>query len=134
MRDTVIVSAVRTPIGKFLGALKSFPAPALGAMVVREAVRRAGIDPALVDECIMGNVVAAGEGQNPARQAALNGGLADRVAAMTINKVCGSGLKAVMLAAQGLATGDSEIAVAGGMESMSNTPYLLERVREGLRM
>jgi acetyl-CoA C-acetyltransferase len=134
MRDTVIVSAVRTPIGKFLGALKTFSAPQLGAIVVREAVRRAGIDPALVDECIMGNVVAAGEGQNPARQAALNGGLADHVAAMTINKVCGSGLKAVMLAAQGLATGDIEIAVAGGMESMSNTPYLLERLREGLRM
>jgi len=134
MRDSVIISAVRTPTGKFLGSLKDFPAPQLGAIVVREAVRRAGIDPAAVDECIMGNVIAAGEGQNPARQAALNGGLADHVAAMTINKVCGSGLKAVMLAAQGIATGDIDIAVAGGMESMSGTPYLLPRVREGLRM
>ncbi|HEU4926082.1 MAG TPA: acetyl-CoA C-acetyltransferase [Vicinamibacterales bacterium] len=131
---SVIVSAVRTPAGKFLGALKDFTAPQLGALVVREAVRRAGIDPASVDECIMGNVIQAGNGQNPARQAALNGGLSDRVAAMTINKVCGSGLKAVMLAAQGIATGDIEIAVAGGMESMSNAPYLLPRVREGLRM
>jgi acetyl-CoA C-acetyltransferase len=134
MRESVIVSAVRTPTGKFLGSLKDFTAPQLGAIVVREAVRRAGLDPAAVDECIMGNVVAAGEGQNPARQAALKGGLPDTVAAMTINKVCGSGLKAVMLAAQGTATGDIDIAVAGGMESMSNTPYLLQRVREGLRM
>jgi acetyl-CoA C-acetyltransferase len=134
MRESVIISAVRTPTGKFLGSLKEFSAPRLGAIAVREAVRRAGIDPATVDECIMGNVIAAGEGQNPARQAALNGGLADRVAAMTINKVCGSGLKAVMLAAQGIATGDIDVAVAGGMESMSNTPYLLSRVREGLRM
>ena len=133
-RDAVIVSAARTPTGKFLGSLKDFTAPQLGAIAVREAVRRAGLDPAAVDECIMGNVVAAGEGQNPARQAALNGGLADHVAAMTINKVCGSGLKAVMLAAQGIATGDIDVAVAGGMESMSNTPYLLSRVREGLRM
>ena len=130
----VIVSAVRTPTGKFLGALKDFSAAQLGALVVREAVRRAGIDPASVDECIMGNVIQAGNGQNPARQAALNGGLDERVAAMTINKVCGSGLKAVMLAAQGIATGDIEIAVAGGMESMSNAPYLLPRVREGLRL
>jgi acetyl-CoA C-acetyltransferase len=134
MRDSVIVSAVRTPTGKFLGGLKAFTAPQLGAMVVREAVARAAIDPQLVDECIMGNVIQAGNGQNPARQAALNGGLDDRVAALTINKVCGSGLKAVMLAAQGIATGDIEIAVAGGMESMSNAPYLLPRVREGLRM
>ncbi len=134
MREPVIVSAVRTPTGKFLGSLKDFPAPQLGALTVREAVRRAGIDPDSVDECIMGNVVTAGEGQNPARQAALNGGLSDHVAAMTVNKVCGSGLKAVMLAAQGIATGDIDIAVAGGMESMSNTPYLLPRVREGLRM
>src|ERR671935_2376750 len=134
MRETVIVSAVRTPTGKFLGALKGFSAPQLGAMVVGEAIRRAAIDPEIVDECIMGNVVSAGLGQNPARQAALNGGLPDHVAALTINKVCGSGLKAVMLAAQGIATGDIEIAVAGGMESMSNAPYLLPRVREGLRM
>jgi len=134
MEQAVIVSATRTPTGRFLGGLKSLTAPQLGALVVREAVRRAGIDPASVDECIMGNVLSAGVGQAPARQAALRGGLADHVAALTINKVCGSGLKAVMLAAQGIATGDIEIAVAGGMESMSNAPYLLDRVREGLRM
>jgi len=134
MRESVIVSAVRLPTGRFLGGLKDFTAPQLGAMVVREAVRRAGIDPASVDECIMGNVLSAGLGQNPARQAALGGGLDERVAAMTINKVCGSGLKAVMLAAQGIATGDIDIAVAGGQESMSGAPYLLPRVREGLRM
>ena len=134
MREAVIVSAVRLPTGKFLGTLKEFQAPELGALVVREAVRRAGIDPATVDECIMGNVVSAGAGQAPARQAALKGGLADHVAALTINKVCGSGLKAVMLAAQGIATGDASVVVAGGMESMSNAPYLLPRVREGLRL
>jgi acetyl-CoA C-acetyltransferase len=134
MREPVIVSAARTPTGKFLGSLKDFTAPQLGALAVGEAIRRAGIDPALVDECIMGNVVTAGEGQNPARQAALHGGLGDHVAAMTINKVCGSGLKAVMLAAQAVATGDIDVAVAGGMESMSNAPYLLPRIREGLRM
>jgi len=134
MRETVIVSAVRTPTGKFLGGLKDFKATELGAMAVREAVRRAGIDPASVDECILGNVVSAGAGQAPARQAALNGGLANGVGALTINKVCGSGLKAVMLATQGIALGDIDIAVAGGMESMSNCPYLLTRVREGLRM
>src|SRR5579862_8941928 len=134
MPETVIVAAVRTPTGKFLGALKTFAAPQLGSMVVREAVRRVGIDPAIVDECIMGNVVSAGLGQNPARQAALNGGLPDHVAALTINKVCGSGLKAVMLADQGIRAGDIDVAVAGGMESMSNCPYLLPRVREGLRM
>src|SRR3954447_6048284 len=134
MPDAVIVSAVRTPTGKFLGGLKGFSATQLGALVVSEAVRRAGIEPALVEECIMGNVVSAGLGQAPARQAALRGGLADHVAALTINKVCGSGLKAVMLASQAIATGDIEVAVAGGMESMSNAPYLLERVREGLRM
>ena len=134
MNEAVIVSAVRTPTGKFLGSLKDCTAPQLGALVIAEAVRRAGIDPAVVDECIMGNVVAAGEGQNPARQAALNGGLSHNVAALTINKVCGSGLKAVMLAAQGIATGDIEVAVAGGMESMSNCPYLLPRAREGARM
>jgi acetyl-CoA C-acetyltransferase len=133
MQEAVIVSAVRTPTGKFLGGVKGFQATELGALVVREAVRRAGIDPAGVDECIMGNVVSAGLGQAPARQAALRGGLADHVAALTINKVCGSGLKAVMLATQAIATGDIEIAVAGGMESMSNAPYLLHRVREGLR-
>jgi acetyl-CoA C-acetyltransferase len=134
MQDAVIVSAVRTPTGKFLGGLKDLSATQLGALVVREAVGRAGIDPASVEECIMGNVVSAGLGQAPARQAALRGGLADHVAALTINKVCGSGLKAVMLAAQGIATGDIETAVAGGMESMSNAPYLLRGAREGLRM
>jgi acetyl-CoA C-acetyltransferase len=134
MPDSVIVSAVRTPTGKFLGGLKTLTAPQLGALVVAEAVRRAGIDPGVVDECIMGNVVSAGLGQNPARQAALRGGLADHVAALTVNKVCGSGLKAVMLADQAIRTGDIDIAVAGGMESMSNCPYLLPRVREGLKM
>ena len=134
MRESVIVSAVRLPTGKFLGSLKSLPAPELGARVVREAVSRAGIEPRLVDECIMGNVVSAGAGQAPARQAALKGGLGDHVASLTINKVCGSGLKAVMLAAQGIATGDIDIAVAGGMESMSNCPYMLTRAREGFRM
>ena len=134
MRESVIVSAVRLPTGKFLGSLKSLPAPELGAKVVREAVSRAGIEPGLVDECIMGNVVSAGAGQAPARQAALQGGLGDHVASLTINKVCGSGLKAVMLAAQGIATGDIDVAVAGGMESMSNCPYMLPRAREGFRM
>jgi acetyl-CoA C-acetyltransferase len=132
--DAVIVSAARTATGKFLGSLKSFTAPQLGAIVIREAVARAGIDPAVVEECIMGNVVSAGLGQAPARQAALRGGLADRVAALTINKVCGSGLKAVMLAAQGIAAGDTDVVVAGGMESMSNCPYLLTGAREGLRL
>jgi acetyl-CoA C-acetyltransferase len=134
MRNAFIVSAVRIPTGKFLGTLKDFTAPELGAMVVREAVSRAGLDPALVDECIMGNVVSGGVGQAPARQAALKGGLKDHVAALTINKVCGSGLKAVMLAQQGIQTGDIDIAVAGGMESMSNCPYIIPKVREGLRM
>jgi len=134
MRESVIVSAVRTPTGKFLGALKSFTAPQLGARVVAEAVHRAGIDPAVVDECIMGNVVSAGLGQSPARQAALRGGLPDHVAALTVNKVCGSGLKAVMIADQAIRVGDIDVAVAGGMESMSNCPYLLKGAREGLRM
>jgi acetyl-CoA C-acetyltransferase len=134
MRESVIVSAVRTPTGKFLGGLKDLSATALGALVVREAVRRAGVDPATVNECILGNVVSAGLGQAPARQAAIHGGLSNSVGALTINKVCGSGLKAVMLAAQGIATGDIDIAVAGGMESMSNCPYLLAKAREGLRM
>jgi len=134
MRESVIVSAVRTPTGKFLGVLKGFTATELGALAVAEAVRRAGIDPTIVDECLMGNVVSAGLGQNPARQAALRGGLPDHVAALTINKVCGSGLKAVMLADQGIRVGDIDVAVAGGMESMSNCPYLLPRVRDGLRM
>ena len=134
MREAVILSAVRLPTGKFLGSLKGFTAPQLGAMVVKEAVARAGLAPEQVDEVIMGNVVSAGLGQAPARQAALGAGLPPRVAALTVNKVCGSGLKAVMLAAQGVATGDSEVVVAGGMESMSNCPYLLPSVREGLRL
>jgi acetyl-CoA C-acetyltransferase len=134
MSDSVIVSAVRLPTGKFLGALKGLSAPELGGLVVKEAVTRAGIDPTIVNECIMGNVVSAGLGQNPARQAALNGGLPVQVGAVTINEVCGSGLKAVMLATQGIAAGDIEVAVAGGMESMSRAPYLLDRMREGLRL
>src|ERR1051326_4380924 len=134
MNDTVIISAVRTPIGKFQGGLKSMTAPQLGAVVVKAAVERAGLGPEQIDEVIMGNVVSAGLGQNPARQAALRGGLLPDVAAMTINKVCGSGLKAVGLAAQGIQTGDSDIVVAGGMESMSNAPYLLPNAREGYRL
>jgi acetyl-CoA C-acetyltransferase len=134
MRDVVIVSAVRTAVGKFQGALSELSATQLGAAVVREAVRRAGISSDAVDECIMGCVLPAGLGQNPARQAALGGGLADTVAAMTINMVCGSGLKAVALAAQAIIAGDAEIVVAGGMESMSNTPYLLPGARKGFRM
>jgi acetyl-CoA C-acetyltransferase len=134
MKEIVIISAVRTPIGKFQGSLKSFPATQLGALAVKAALERAGLEPAQVDEVIMGNVVSAGLGQNPARQAALRGGLLPDVAAMTINKVCGSGLKAVGLAAQGIQTGDSEIVVAGGMESMSNTPYLLPNARDGYRL
>jgi acetyl-CoA C-acetyltransferase len=134
MRDVVILSAVRTPTGRFLGGLRTFSATDLGARVVAEAVRRAGVDPAAVDECILGNVVSAGLGQAPARQAALGGGLTNRVAALTINKVCGSGLKAVMLAAQAIRAGDIDVAVAGGMESMSNCPHLLPAVRQGLRL
>jgi len=130
----VIVSAVRTPVGKFLGSLSNFSATELGALVVREAVARAMVDPASVDECLMGCVLAAGLGQNPARQAGLRGGLDERVSAMTINMVCGSGLKAVALAAQSIATGNAEIVVAGGMESMSNAPYLLPQARKGFRL
>ncbi|MBI4459314.1 MAG: acetyl-CoA C-acetyltransferase [Acidobacteria bacterium] len=133
MEQPVILSAVRTPIGKFLGALAPLTAPEMGAIVVREAVARAGMDPAQVDEVIMGNVIQAGLGQNPARQAALKAGLPNQVAALTVNKVCGSGLKAVGLAAQGIEAGDTEIIVAGGMESMSNAPYLLPKLREGVR-
>ena len=134
MEESVIVGAVRLPTGKFMGALSSLPAPELGARVIREVVSRADLDPAHIDECIMGNVVSAGLGQAPARQAAIQGGLQDHVAALTINKVCGSGLKAVMLAAQGIATGDIDVAVAGGMESMSNCPHLLRSVRKGVRI
>ena len=132
--DAVIISGVRTPIGKFQGSLSEISAPQLGAIVVKEAVRRAKLEPAQVDECIMGNVVSAGLGQNPARQAAIFGGLAPEVGALTINKVCGSGLKAVALAAQAVQTGNSDIVVAGGMESMTNAPYLLPQARKGYRL
>ncbi|MGB2626699.1 MAG: acetyl-CoA C-acetyltransferase [Candidatus Acidiferrum sp.] len=134
METPVILSAVRTPIGRFQGGLSSFSAPELGGKVVAESIRRAGLDPKEVDEVILGNVIQAGLGQNPARQAALKGGCDPRVAAMTINKVCGSGLKAVALAAQAVELGESEIVVAGGMESMSNSPYLLRNARTGFRL
>ncbi|HEY8460120.1 MAG TPA: acetyl-CoA C-acyltransferase, partial [Blastocatellia bacterium] len=134
MRQPVIISATRTAIGKFQGALKPFTSPQLGSIVVRAAVERANLNPAQIDEVIMGCVLQAGLGQNPARQAALGAGIPDRVAALTVNKVCGSGLKAVMLAAQSVALGDNDIIVAGGMESMSNAPYLLTKARDGYRM
>lgn len=134
MREAVILSAVRVPTGKFMGALKGFTAPQLGAIVVREAVRRAGVAPERVDEVILGNVLSAGLGQAPARQAAIRSGLPPKVAALTINKVCGSGLKAVMLADQAIRSGDASVVVAGGMESMSNAPYLLPQAREGMRL
>lgn len=134
MESPVILCAVRTPIGKFQGGLAGFSATDLGAKVVAEAIRRAGINAQQVDEVILGNVVQAGLGQNPARQAALKGGCDPRVAALTINKVCGSGLKAVGLAAQAVQLGESEIVVAGGMESMSNCPYLLPQARTGYRI
>ncbi len=132
--DVVIISGCRTAVGKFQGSLSDLSAPQLGAIVVREAVHRAPLDPKQVDECIMGNVISAGLGQNPARQAALLGGLPPEVGAMTINKVCGSGLKAVALAAQAIQTGNSSIVVAGGMESMTNAPYLLPQARKGYRL
>jgi len=134
MHQPVILSAVRTPIGKFLGTLTPIRATELGALVVKEAVTRAGIEPTTVDEVIMGNVLSAGLGQNPARQAALGAGLSEKVGALTINKVCGSGLKAASLAAQAIQVGDQEMVVAGGMESMSNAPYLLTKMREGYRL
>jgi acetyl-CoA C-acetyltransferase len=132
--DVVIISACRTPVGKFQGSLSDLSATQLGAIVVREAAKRAKLDPKQVDECIMGNVVSAGLGQNPARQAALFGGLSPEVSAMTVNKVCGSGLKAVALATQAIQTGNSSVVVAGGMESMSNAPYLLPQARKGYRL
>ena len=132
--DVVIISGCRTPVGKFQGSLSDLSAPQLGAIVVREAVKRANVEASLVDECIMGNVVSAGLGQNPARQAAILGGLAPEVGAMTINKVCGSGLKSVALAAQAVQTGNSNLVVAGGMESMTNAPYLLPQARKGYRL
>jgi acetyl-CoA C-acetyltransferase len=134
MREAVIVSAVRTAVGKFQGSLTGFSAPQLGALVVREAVRRAGVDSAQVAECIMGCVIQAGLGQNPARQAAIHGGLLPEAGALTVNMVCGSGLKAVALAAQAIRTGDADLVVAGGMESMTNAPYLLPQARAGYRM
>ena len=133
-RESVIISAARTPTGKFQGALKDLSATDLGALVVRESVRRAGVAPEDVDEVIMGCVIQAGVGQNPARQAALKGGIPFGVSAVTVNKVCGSGLKAVMMASQAVKLGDAEIVVAGGMESMSNAPYLLPKAREGYRL
>jgi acetyl-CoA C-acetyltransferase len=132
--DAVILSAARLPTGRFLGALKDLPATELGAIAIREAVTRAGIDADTIEQCYMGNVVSAGLGQAPARQAALRGGLSDDVSAVAVNQVCGSGLRAVMLAEQAIRCGDAGVAVAGGMESMSRAPYLLARVREGLRM
>jgi len=134
MKEAVIVSATRTPIGKFAGGLKDLSAPKIGAIAAREAVRRAGLEPKDVEECIMGNVISAGLGQNPARQAALWGGLTDEVAALTINKVCGSGMKAVMLAADSILAGKQQVIVAGGMESMTNAPYLLEKARFGYKL
>src|SRR5438105_2475605 len=132
MADAYLLSGVRTPIGKYLGALAELSAPQLGSLVIGEALRRAKVAPAQVDEVIMGNVIQAGVGQNPARQAALKAGLPDTIAAYTVNKVCGSGLKAVMTAAQAIRAGDAELLVAGGMESMSTAPYLLPKVRQGL--
>src|SRR5246127_1585266 len=132
--EVVIIAGCRTPVGKFQGSLSDLSATQLGAIVVREAVNRAGVDPAQVDECIMGNVVSAGLGQNPARQAAIFGGLPPEVSAMTINKVCGSGLKAVGLGAQAIQTGNNSVVVAGGMESMTNAPYLLPQARKGYRL
>lgn len=133
-RDAVIVSACRTAIGRFMGGLSTMPAPRLGAVAIREAVRRAGIDPAMVNETLMGCVVPAGTGQAPARQAAIHGGIPDEVGALTINKVCGSGLKAVMLAAGLIRAGDGDVYVAGGMENMSLAPYLLPQARAGYRL
>jgi len=132
--EVVVISGCRTPVGRFQGSLSQLSAPQLGAIVVREAVKRAHLSPEVVDECIMGNVVSAGLGQNPARQAAIFGGLPPEVGAMTINKVCGSGLKAVALAAQAVETGNSSVVVAGGMESMTNAPYLLPQARQGYRL
>ena len=133
-RDAYIVSACRTAIGEFLGTLAGMSAPQLGALAIKEAVQRAGVEPGQVEEVIMGNVVQAGEGQAPARQAMIHAGIPNTVGAMTINKVCGSGLKAVMLAAQAIKAGDADVIVAGGMESMSNVPYYLPKARTGYRL
>jgi acetyl-CoA C-acetyltransferase len=134
MTSVFILSGARTPVGKLLGVLKDLTAVDLGVVVARAAIERAGIEPSVVDEVIMGNVVQAGNGQNPARQVALRAGIPNTVAALTINKVCGSGLKAVMLAANGIQVGEIKVAVAGGMESMSNAPYLLKGARQGYRL
>jgi len=134
LEEVVIVSAVRTAIGSFQGSLKDIPAPTLGSIVIKEALHRAGIEPNQVDEVIMGNVLQAGLGQNPARQAAIQAGLPETVPAMTINKVCGSGLKSVHLAAQAIAVGEADIVVAGGFENMSQAPYLLKNARSGFKM
>jgi len=134
MKQVVILSAVRTPVGKFQGSFQSFSAPQLGALVVRAAMERAGVDPVVVDECVMGCVLQAGLGQNPARQAAIHGGIPARASALTVNQVCGSGLRAVALAAQAIQTGNAQVVVAGGMESMTNAPYLLPKARAGYRM
>src|SRR6478736_3133717 len=134
IREAVIISAARTPTGKFQGALKGFTAPELGAIAIREAVKRAGVDPAKVDEVIMGCVVQAGIGQAPARQAAIKAGLPPEVSALTVNMVCGSGLRAVALASQSVKLGDFDVVVAGGMESMSNIPYAMPGARDGYRM
>jgi len=134
MKEVVVVSAVRTPIGAYLGALKEYSAPQLGAVVVKEAVQQSGVPLPEIDECLMGNVLSAGVGQAPARQAALFAGLPHSVRCTTVNRVCGSGLKTVMLAAQMIQSGDAEVVVAGGMESMSRAPYLLDKAREGYRM
>jgi acetyl-CoA C-acetyltransferase len=134
MKQVVIVSAVRTPIAKFQGAFQSFSATQLGALVVGSAMERAGVDPAAVDECVMGCVLQAGLGQNPARQAAIHGSIPAQASAFTVNQVCGSGLKAVALAAQAIETGNAQVVVAGGMESMTNAPYLLPNARGGYRM
>src|SRR3982751_4736593 len=133
-REAVIVSAARTPTGKFQGALKGFTAPELGAIAIREAVKRSGVDPAKFDEVIMGCVVQAGVGRAPARQAAIKAGLPPEVSALTVNMVCGSGLRAVALASQAIQLGDMDVVVAGGMESMSNIPYAMPGAREGYRM
>ncbi len=134
MREVVIVSAARTAIGSFMGGLSTVPAPRLGATAIKEAVARANLEPGHIDECIMGNVLQAGVGQAPARQAALFAGLSESVECITIHKVCGSGLKAVMLAAQAIQSGDANIVVAGGQENMSLSPYILPKARDGYRM
>lgn len=134
MSEAVILGAVRTPIGRFQGTLSKFDAPALGAIAIKEVVARTGIDPEKIDEVLMGNVLQAGVGQNPARQALIGAGLPDTIDAMTVNKVCGSGMKAVMLATQAIRLGDAKLIVAGGMESMTNAPYAIPKARSGLRL